>query len=245
MVLAGLAAGAVNTAIGSGSLITYPVLLMVGLPPVVANVTNTVGLAPGSVAGTWAFRDELRQHRRLLLLLVPLAATGAVVGGSLLLRLPSEAFSLAVPVLIILAALLVTLQPMLVPKGTGGSAPNGKRGALAVSVLGASVYGGYFSAAQGILLLGILGLFHPGSVQAQNSLKNLLQTIVNIVAAVFFLVTAQVHLLFVLALAAGSIAGAPLGAWAARKAPASVFRTVVGVFGLAVGGWLFVQAWLL
>lgn len=240
--LAGLGAGVVNTAVGSGSLITYPVLLLTGLPPVVANVTNTVGLAPGALAGAWAFRRELRQHKRMLWRLVPIAAVGAVGGGALLLVLPSEAFQLIVPVLIIGAALLVGLQPLLLRRTRRADAADSRsRGvALGASVFGASVYGGYFSAAQGIILLGLFGLFIPGDVQAQNALKNLLQAVVNVVAAGFFLITATVNLMFVLAVAIGSLVGAPLGAWLARRTPPSVFRAVVAVFGCAVGVYLLV-----
>lgn len=242
--LAGLGAGVVNTAVGSGSLITYPVLLLTGLPPVVANVTNTVGLAPGALAGAWAFRQELRQHKQLLWRLVPIAAAGAVGGGTLLLVLPSEAFQLIVPVLIICAALLVGLQPLLLRRtraaGADDARPRSRGVALGASVFGASVYGGYFSAAQGIILLGVFGLFIPKDVQAQNALKNLLQAIVNVVAAGFFLITASVNLLFVLALATGSLVGAPVGAWLARRTPPNVFRAVVAVFGCAVGVYLLV-----
>ena len=239
--LAGLGAGVVNTAVGSGSLITYPVLLLTGLPPVVANVTNTVGLAPGALAGAWAFRRELREHKRMLWRLVPLAAVGAVGGGALLLVLPGEAFQLIVPVLIIGAALLVGLQPLLLRRARRAEGGSRSRGvAMGASVFGASVYGGYFSAAQGIILLGVFGLFMPRDVQAQNALKNLLQAIVNVVAAGFFLITATVNLMFVLAVAIGSLVGAPLGAWLARRTPPSVFRAVVAVFGCAVGVYLLV-----
>lgn len=239
--LAGLGAGVVNTAVGSGSLITYPVLLLTGLPPVVANVTNTVGLAPGALAGAWAFRRELREHKRMLWRLVPLAAAGAVGGGVLLLVLPSETFQVIVPVLIIGAALLVAVQPLLLRRARTAAAGSRSRGvAMGASVFGASVYGGYFSAAQGIILLGVFGLFMPKDVQAQNALKNLLQAIVNVVAAGFFLITAPVNLMFVLAVAMGSLAGAPLGAWLARRTPPSVFRAVVAVFGCAVGAYLLV-----
>ncbi|MDR3070270.1 MAG: sulfite exporter TauE/SafE family protein [Propionibacteriaceae bacterium] len=236
--LAGIGAGVVNTAVGAGSLITYPALLLAGLPPVVANVTNTVGLTPGSVAGTWAYRSELRSQKRLIVLLLPVAALGAVAGAALLLTLPSETFKFVVPILIIAAACLVGLQPLLA-KSNSEVRPHHL--ALAVSVTGASVYGGYFSAAQGIILLGFLGIFHKGGIQTQNALKNLLQTAVNIVAAVFFLITSQVDFRHVLCVAAGSLLGAPLGAWLARRIPQLLFRAIVTVFGLAVGILLIIR----
>lgn len=144
-----------------------------------------------------------------------------------------------VPVLVIAAALLVGLQPFLVRRSAG--TPLAHPAALSVSVGAASVYGGYFSAAQGVILLGVLGLFHPGTLNAQNGLKNVLQAVVNAVAACFFLVTASVNLPCALAVAAGSLVGAPLGAWLARRTPPVVFRSCVAVFGCVVGVVLFVR----
>lgn len=234
VLLAGIGAGAVNTAIGSGSLITYPALLLAGLPPVVANVTNTVGLVPGSAAGAWAFRRELKGQGRMLALLLPVSAVGAIGGGVLLLALPSTAFEVIVPVLVIVAALLVGLAP-LIARRLGEQHDRPRPGALAVTVGAAGVYGGYFSAAQGIILLGVLGLFHRGDIHVQNALKNVLQGVVNLVAAIFFVVVADVHYGFALAVAIGSLIGAPIGAWLARKANPTVFRTIVVVFGVVVG----------
>ncbi|MFG2110836.1 sulfite exporter TauE/SafE family protein [Micromonospora chersina] len=231
--LAAVGAGAVNTAVGSGSLITYPALLLAGLPPVAANVTNTIGLAPGALAGAWAFRAELRHQRRIIALLLPLASLGAVAGAGLLLVLPSEAFALIVPLLVIASACLVGLQPLLTRRVRQRSGQ--RRGALAVAVTGASVYGGYFSAAQGIILLGLLGLFHRGDLTTQNALKNLLQASVNVVAACFFLLITPFDPLYTAGVAVGSLLGAPLGAWLARRIQPAVFRGIVVVFGLTVG----------
>lgn len=222
-----------NTAVGSGSLITYPALLLAGLPPVAANVTNTIGLAPGALAGAWAFRAELRHQRRIIALLLPLACLGAVAGATLLLVLPSEAFAVIVPLFIIASACLVGFQPLLTRRVRQRSGE--RRGALAVAVTGASVYGGYFSAAQGIILLGLLGLFHRGDLTTQNGLKNLLQASVNVVAACFFLLITSFDLVYTADVAVGSLFGAPLGAWLARRIPPALFRGIVVVFGLTVG----------
>jgi len=237
---AGVLAGAVITAVGSGSLITYPALLLAGLPPVVANVTNTIGLSPGSVMGAVSFRKELSAHRRLLAFLVPISIVGAVIGAFLLRVLPADVFQLAVPALVIGAAVLVALQPMIRRRAKERTSPRWIL--LGCAVGAASVYGGYFSAAQGILLLGILGALLGGSLTVQNALKNALQALVNVVAAVFFLVTSPFHLGFVICVAVGSLVGAPLGAWLSRRVPEPVFRAAVVVFGIVVGVILAVQA---
>ncbi|MFS0853634.1 sulfite exporter TauE/SafE family protein [Microbacterium sp. 179-I 3D4 NHS] len=240
VVAAGVCAGAVNTAVGSGSLITYPALLLAGLPPVVANVTNTIGLTPGSVMGAVAFRKELRAHRRILAVLLPVAIAGGVIGAALLRILPSDVFRFAVPVLVIGAAVLVGVQPLLRRRASSPESP--RWAALVAAVAAASIYGGYFSAAQGILLLGILGVLLGGELVVQNALKNALQAVVNLVAAVFFLLTSPFHAGFVLCVAAGALAGAPLGAWLSRRIPERAFRMSVVVFGIAVGLILALQA---
>lgn len=231
--VAGFLAGIINTAIGSGSLVTYPALLLAGLPPITANVTNTVGLAPGAVAGAWAYRSELSGLRRELAVLVPVSALGAILGAALLLIIPSAAFRAIVPALILIACMLVALQPLL----TRRLAEHPRRtrwGTLSVSVFAAGTYGGYFSAAQGILLLGILGLLVKADLQAQNALKCALQATVNVVAAVFFLVAGGFDLPLAACIAVGSLAGAPVGARIARALPARVFRIFVVAFGCIV-----------
>ncbi len=237
--LAALGAGAVNTAVGSGSLITYPTLLFVGLPPVLANVSNTVGLAPGALAGAWAYRAELRDQRRGLALLLPVCVIGAVGGAVLLLALPGEAFTLIVPILILFAATLVGVQPIVARLRT--RAPRDRWVPLGLSVGAASVYGGYFSAAQGIVLLGVLGLFQSTGLQAQNAMKNILQAVVNVVAAAFFIMTTSIDVRYAACVAAGSLLGAPLGARLARLLPPVLFRGVVVVFGFVVGIYLLVS----
>jgi uncharacterized membrane protein YfcA len=238
--IAGFAAGIINTAVGSGSLVTYPVLVLVGLPPVTANITNTVGLVPGSFAGAWAFRHELRQQRDVALRLLPVAAAGAVGGAALLLVLPGRTFQFVVPVLILISVLLVAFQPLIARRlGTG-------RGrtlwvGLSFAVFGTSIYGGYFGAAQGVILLGVLGIFLDATLQHQTALKNLLQATVNVVAAVFFIVSGGVDWLFAACVAVGALAGAPLGARLVRRLPARVFRIAIVGFGLVVAAIMTYQ----
>ncbi|MEV7012130.1 sulfite exporter TauE/SafE family protein [Streptosporangium sp. NPDC051022] len=234
VLLAGLAAGVVNTVAGSGSLITFPTLVALGFPPVVANVSNTVGLAPGSISGTLAYLPELRAQRARLVPLGVASALGAVCGGILLLRLPPAAFDAVVPVLVLLAALLMAVQPWL-----AGRAAAVRSGALArglpVAVFAVSVYGGYFGAAQGVLLMALLACVLDEDLQRLNGLKNLLQALVNVVAAVFYALTTEVAWGAALLVAVGSVIGGQLGATIARWLPPTVLRYVIVVVGTVVG----------
>lgn len=232
VVLAAFVAGVINTVVGSGSLVTYPVLVLTGVPPVTANITNSVGLAPGAIAGAVAFRRELAGQRVVSARLLPTAAVGAVCGATLLLVLPSAAFRFIVPVLILLATTLVAMQPVI---ARGSRRTHGTPWAtLVTAVLAAAVYGGYFSAAQGIILIGILGVLLDVSITEQNAQKNLLQATVNLVAAIFFLIAGGANLLSAACVAVGSLAGAPVGAIVARRLPARVFRIGLVCFGLVV-----------
>ncbi|MGV8970238.1 MAG: sulfite exporter TauE/SafE family protein [Microbacteriaceae bacterium] len=231
---AGLIAGIINTAVGSGSLVTYPALLLVGVPPVIANVTNTLGLAPSAVAGALAYRAELREQGHAVMRLVPMAVAGAVIGASLLLVLPATVFTVVVPALIIASVVLVAVQPLIARRRQGAGANGTRWAVLSVTIFAASVYGGYFSASQGIILLGILGLLLHSGMQAQNALKNLLQAVVNVVAALFFVFTSEIDWLFAGCIAVGAIIGAPIGAMLARRLPAKLFRIVIVAFGSVV-----------
>lgn len=233
VVLAGFAAGVVNTAVGSGSLITYPILVLAGVPPVAANVTNTVGLAPGAILGAWAYRAELAAQLREIARLVPVAVVGAILGASLLLMLPSTVFQFVVPVLILFSVALVAFQPA-IARRLGARTARTLWVPFVLSILAASIYGGYFSAAQGVILLGILGVFLADGIQAQNALKNLLQAVVNLVAALFFVFTGRVDWPYALCVAIGALAGAPVGARLARRLPTSAFRVLIAVFGIVV-----------
>jgi uncharacterized membrane protein YfcA len=219
--------------VGAGTLITFPVLLSVGYPPVLANVTNTVGLFPGSISGAVGYRVELQGQRRRLVVLGSASLIGAVLGGVLLLSLPPGAFRLIVPVLIVLSCVLVLLQPRLSSRVTGRHGHGGPL--LYLAVLGAGVYGGYFGAAQGVLLIALLGLMLDESLQRVNAAKNVLAALVNLTAAALFVLVTQVAWGAALLIAIGSVVGGQLGARVGRRLPPTVLRYVVvavGVFAI-------------
>ncbi|MEU0938912.1 sulfite exporter TauE/SafE family protein [Embleya sp. NPDC005971] len=242
VLVAGLGAGTVNTVVGSGSLLTFPVLLALGYPPVVANVSNTIGLTPGSISGALGYRRELAAQSARLLPLSVAAVLGGVSGGLLLLGLPPGAFRAVVPALVLLAALLMAAQPWLSrrlrARRERRATPEGGTGvgaALLSAVFTVSVYGGYFGAAQGVLLLALLATLLDEDLNRLNGLKNLLQALVNLVAAVLFTITAEVAWYPVLLLALGSVAGGRLGALLGRNIPAPALRTLVVAIGTTVG----------
>lgn len=238
--LAGLAAGTINTVVGSGTLITFPTLLAFGYPPVVANISNNIGLVPGGVSGTWGYRRELAGQRRRLLLLAPMSLLGGVSGALLLLWLPAAAFAAIVPVLLGISLVLVLVQPrmqtaMRARHERAGTEPGRGSAALAMGgTAAAGVYGGYFGAAQGVLVVGILGSLLHDTLQRINAAKNLLSLIVNSVAAITFGLVApeRIDWLVVLLIAGGSLLGGVLGATIGRRLPAPVLRGVIVVVGL-------------
>lgn len=232
--LAGIGAGTINTVVGSGTLITFPALLAIGIPPVTANVSNTVGLVPASVSGAIGYRRELRGQRDRLLRLGVCSLVGGIAGAVLLLTLPPKAFKTIVPVLIGLALLLVVVQPWL-SRRLAETRPHAVTDRvtplLAVGVLIAGVYGGYFGAAQGVLLLGLMGLLLRDDLQRINATKNVLALIVNGVAAVVFIAVAHVDWTAAGLIAAGGILGGQLGALVGRRLPPLLFRAVIVVIG--------------
>jgi uncharacterized membrane protein YfcA len=236
---AGFVAGGVNTVVGSGSLVTFPTLVALGYPSVVANVSNTIGLVPGSVSGAIGYRRELRgQWRRTAILAVGTTA-GALIGGILLLSLPSEVFDLVVPILILLAVGLMALRPA--PRA--GHEPRADRPVAAwAATFATGIYGGYFGAAQGIILLAALRLCFADNLQRLNGTKNVLAGVANGVAAVLFMFAADPAWGAAGLIAAGSIAGAQVGARYGRRLPQEVLRRVVIVGGTIVAVILFVRA---
>ncbi|HEY0904064.1 MAG TPA: sulfite exporter TauE/SafE family protein [Marmoricola sp.] len=238
VLLAGVAAGTINTVVGSGTLITFPTLLAVGLPPVTANVSNTIGLVPGSLSGTWGYRRELRGQGHRLRWLMPATTVGGVTGAVLLLWLPESAFEAVVPVLIGLGVVLVVLGPRISRAVVARHHAAGglrERGAWWVwpSVLGTGVYGGYFGAAQGVLLMAIFGIGIDDDPQRHNAIKNVLAALVNAVAAVVFVVVADVDWWAVLVLATGAVVGGVIGASVGRRLPAPWLRAVIVAVGVA------------
>ncbi|SNS59304.1 hypothetical protein SAMN04488107_3091 [Geodermatophilus saharensis] len=237
---AGLAAGAVNAVVGSGTLVTFPVLLATGLPPVTASVSNSLGLVPGSVGGAFGYRRELAGQRRLLLRLVPASALGALTGAVLLLTLPAAAFEAVVPVLVGLAVVLVAVQPLLTRRLAArrtdpGTVPRGPRLAgLVAAAYATGSYGGYFAASQGVLQVGLFGLLLAEPLQRLNALKNVLSSTVNAVAALVYVLVATDRVAWAAAalVAAGSAAGGPLGARYGRRLPQAALRTAIVVLGV-------------
>jgi uncharacterized membrane protein YfcA len=232
---AGMAAGAINTLVGSGTLITFPVLLAFGYSPVTANVSNTVGLVPGSISGAIGYRRELEGERRRTLRFAVASVLGGITGAVLLLVLPASAFEAIVPAFIAIALVAVALQPRLdrmvaehrpPPDAHGTGLPR-----LLVYIAG--IYGGYFGAAQGILLLAILGLALPDDLQRVNALENVLAGVVNGVAALVFIVVADVAWGPAALIAAGSVLGAQLAARYGRRLSPQALRAVIVVVGIA------------
>lgn len=235
ILLAGLWAGTINTVVGSGTLITFPILLAFGVPPVTANVSNTIGLVPGSLSGAWGYRSELRGQRSLVVKLGSAAVVGGTIGAVLLLVLPSSAFDAIVPALIALGVLLVILGPRISRRVAARSAgPLPRHGARWVwpAVGGAGIYGGYFGAAQGVLLLAILGIGVNDTLQRHNAVKNVLAAMINGVAAVIFIVVADVDWPIALTIGAGAIAGGQLGAKIGKRLPPNVLRAVIVIVGV-------------
>jgi uncharacterized protein len=235
--LAGLLAGTINTIVGSGTLITFPTLLFFGYPPVAANVSNNIGLVAGGVSGAWGYRHELVGLRRTLLMLLPASLVGSVTGALLLLVLPEAAFETIVPVLIAIALLLVVLGPRInrwAARRHTDRMTTGHAVALVVGVLLAGVYGGYFGAAQGVLLIGVMSALLPLHVQQINGIKNVLGLMVNVVAAVVFLLVQPEQVIWPVVglIAAGAVVGGVIGAKVGRAMPPWLLRTVIVVIGL-------------
>ena len=234
VVLAGVAAGTINTVVGSGTLITFPVLLAVGYSPLVANVSNTIGLVPGSVAGAIGYRRELAGQERRILRLGLAALLGGTTGAVLLLVLPEKAFKAIVPVFIAIALVLILLQPRISAHlAQRREEPVEHRRVSSVATYLTGIYGGYFGAAQGIMLLAVLGVALPEPLQRVNGLKNVLAGLVNLIAGVVFVFRAPVAWAPALLIAGGSMLGGVLGARYGRRLSPVALRGLIVVVGLA------------
>jgi uncharacterized membrane protein YfcA len=238
---AGFAAGMINTIVGSGSLITFPTLLGLGYAPVVANVTNTVGLFPGSISGAVGYRRELAGQRDRAVWLSVVGALGGVAGGGLLLALPGTVFESVVPFLVIVACGLIAAQPRLTRWMQGRGAGGSRTPMLAGTVFGTAVYGGYFGAAQGVILIALFAILLTDGLQRLNALKNVVAATVNLAAAVLFAIASHVAWAAAGLLAAGAVAGGQVGALVGRRLPAWVLRGVIVVVGLVVAGELLAR----
>ncbi|GGM46731.1 UPF0721 transmembrane protein [Dactylosporangium sucinum] len=236
MLVAGLAAGAVNTVVGSGTLVTFPVLLATGLPPLTATVSNAIGMTPGSVSGAIGYRKDL-PGRRILLYLAAGATLGGLTGATLLLALPAGAFDVIVPVLVALALVLVALQPVIARRLSRRAERRDGGKALFAGLTLASVYGGYFAAAQGIIYMALMGALLDEPAQRRNAVKNVLVAVVNTAASAVLLFHAHVAWPAVALLAAGSALGGQVGARLGRRLSPAALRLLI----LAVGTVALVQ----
>ena len=237
ILLAGTAAGTINTVVGSGSLITFPTLVALGYPPLLANVSNNIGLVPGSLSGVYGYRRELVGQTARLRRLVPASVLGGLTGSTLLLVLPSTVFRKVVIVLIAVALALVIFQPrvsrrLAARRKEGGHGNVGVTPALAALVCGAGVYGGYFGAAQGIILISVLGIFLDDELQRLNACKNVLAMSVNAIASVVFILTTHVDWKVVGTIAVGSTIGGQIGARVGRRLDPRLLRALIVVVGL-------------
>jgi uncharacterized membrane protein YfcA len=233
---AGLAAGTINTIVGSGSLITFPTLLAFGYSPVLANVSNTVGLVPGSLSGAIGYRRELDGQRSRVIRLGLAAAVGGLTGALLLLVLPAATFQRIVPILILGSVVLIAIQPRL-SRAMGDRRKAGAEhtGPLVVTLYLTGIYGGYFGAGQGVIMMALLGVFLPDDLQRLNGLKNVLAVLINGVAAVLFILLSPIAWPAAILLAIGAIIGGQVGAVVGRRLPAQVLRAAIIVVGTVVG----------
>ncbi len=238
---AGLAAGTINTVVGSGSLITFPTLLAFGYPAVLANVSNNIGLIPGSLSGALAYRAELRGQSRRLGVLGAAAAAGALVGAVLLLALPYHVFRSVVPALILVAVVLVAAQPWLARRLAQRAQRNPHGGVtLFCLILVTSIYGGYFGAAQSVIFVGLLGSFLDDQLQRLNAAKTVLAGITGVVAGIYFVAATHVSWPACGLLASGAVVGGQVGGRVGRRLPPAALRLVIMAVGIVAAVVLLV-----
>jgi uncharacterized protein len=235
IVAVGFVAGTVNTIVGAGSLLTFPTLLALGYPAVLANVSNTVGLISGSVSGAIGYRRELVGQARRILVLMPAVLVGTIAGASLLLALPGSAFRHVVPILILFAVVLVLVQPTVARRRAARGARAEHPGPLLqTGTFLTSIYGGYFGAAQGVVLLGLFGITLDDDMQRLNAAKNVVAATINAVGAVFFIARTDIAWSVAGLLFLGSSVGGQLGAVIGRRLPSNVLRVTIAVVGTGV-----------
>jgi uncharacterized protein len=233
LVLTGFGAGVFNGVAGGGTLLSFPVLLAMGYPALTANVTSTVGIWPGYLGGSYGFRAEIGDQRDRVRKLALVAVVGAAVGAVLLLTTPSKDFARLAPWLVLFAAALFAVQPLLVRTVSQHGTTSTHQVLLIGGTLLAAVYGGYFGAGMGIMLLAVLGLALPDTLARTSGLRTILSVLVNGVAAIVFIAHASLVWLVVAWLALGSLIGGWVGARAARRLPAPALRVLVVLIGLA------------
>lgn len=251
LLLAAASAGALNAVVGAGTLITFPTLLALGFPPVVANVSNTIGLVPGAVTAAYAYRSTLRGKWPLVRRLVLASSVGGVTGGALLLALPPDSFEVVVPPLLLLSGILAGLQPRVATavarRRAAAAGPRAEVPAvveavraepmLLAGVAATGVYGGYFGAAQGVILLALLGVFIEGGMTEVNGIKNVLAGVANLVSALLFIAIAEVEWTVVAVVAVGATVGGGVGGRYGRRLPAGALRALVVVVAITAAVW--------
>ncbi len=241
-----------NAVVGAGTLVTFPTLLALGVPPILANVSNTVGLVSGSVAGAYGYRATLRGHLRLVLRLVAASAAGGIGGALLLLVLPSQTFEFVVPLLLVASAVLAAAQPRVAAAvarrrtakaDAAGTDLAPVRGGplLLLGVAATGVYGGYFGAAQGVILLALLGMFIAGDLNDVNGIKNILAAVANAVSAIVFVLLASIDWRIAVLIAVGATIGGGLGGRYGRRLPSSALRALVVVIAVVAAIWQLVE----
>ena len=254
ILVAGIAAGAMNAVVGAGTLVTFPTLLALGVPPILANVSNTVGLVTGSIAGAYGYRSTLTGHARLVVRVVAASTTGSIAGAVLLLALPSETFEFVIPVLLVASAVLAAAQPRVAAavarrraakvNRTGDQhTPVGGGPWLLVGVAAAGVYGGYFGAAQGVILLALLGIFVAGGLNEVNGIKNILAATANAVAAIIFVVATDIDWRIAGLIAVGAAIGGGLGGRYGRRLPSGALRALIVVIAPVAAVWQVIKVW--
>ena len=240
---AGFAAGSINAVAGGGSLVSFPALVAAGLPPLAANVTNTVSVWPGYLGSVAAYRDEVRAQRRRVVALGATAAAGGAVGSVVLLQAPDAVFEAVVPVLVLVGCALLAVQPRVAARLAARSEAGGRSRTTDVhlATFAAAVYGAYFGGGLGVILLAVLGIFLTDHLQRTNALKSALSLVINTVALVAFALFAPVDWGFVAVVAPASLLGGYLGAGFARRLGATTLRWTVIGFGVVVAAWLAVR----
>ncbi len=243
--LAAVAAGMVNALAGGGTLITFPMLTAIGIPPVAASVTNTVALSPGYLGATIAQAQDLRGQRRRLLLFIPISVIGGILGGLLLLNTGERVFRSLVPFLILLSAGLLatqsTLRQWVMRRSSQGGAPSSREWLSAVPVGLAAIYGGYFGAGLSVIVLAVLGVVLDDSLTRLNALKQAISFGVNIAAALFFVFSGQVVWPAAFVMAIGALVGGALGGRLAGRIKPDVLRTIVVSVGVIVALIYFIR----
>lgn len=234
---AGVLAGAINAVGGGGTLVSFPALLAAGLPPIAANITSSVGLLAGYAGGSVAYRRELTGQRSHVRALLPFAVVGGGAGAVLLLLTPGATFRAIVPYLVLLSTVLLALQPVLARAlASQQRAPDeGIHWGARIGVGVAAVYGSYFGAGLGVLLLAVLGVLVADELQRLNALKGVLSLVINVVGVVVFVVSADVAWRYAGLLAVSAYVGGTLGVSVARRLPPTVLRAAVVMLGLALG----------